>query len=86
MILPNRLDRGFYKYQDEFYQERGPYYIDNLDRGGLQYSDSLNYGIECPDGTMAYPNGRTEYYNDGWIWKWGKEKIEWARKNKFFKR
>lgn len=32
-------DINRYKYQDEFYEERGPYYIDNLDRGGLSYSD-----------------------------------------------
>ena len=72
-----------YKYKDEFYDIRGPYYIDNLDRGGLQYSDSLNYGIKCPNGTMAFPNGRVEYENDGWIWKWSKNKIEWAIENKF---
>lgn len=76
-------DVNRYKYSDKYVKERGPYYIDNLDRGGLSYSDSLNYGIECPDGTIAFPNGRTEYYNDGWIWKWSKEKIEWARKNDF---
>ena len=76
-------DLNRYKYQDEFLEERGPYYIDNLDRGGLQYSDSLNYGIECPDGTITFPNGRTEFVNDGWIWKWSKQKIEWARKNNF---
>lgn len=76
-------DLNRYKYKDEFIEERGPYYIDNLDRGGLSYSDSLNYGIECPDGTVTYPNGRKEYVNDGWIWKWSKQKIEWARKNKF---
>lgn len=76
-------DLNRYKFTDEFVEERGPYYIDNLDRGGLSYSDSLNYGIECPDGTITFPNGRTEYVNDGWIWKWSKQKIEWARKNKF---
>lgn len=76
-------DLNRYKYTDEFVDERGPYYIDNLDRGGLSYSDSLNYGIECPDGTITYPNGRKEYVNDGWIWKWSLQKIEWARKNKF---
>jgi len=76
-------DLNRYKYSDEFVEERGPYYIDNLDRGGLSYSDSLNYGIECPDGTITFPNGRREYINDGWIWKWSKQKIEWARKNKF---
>lgn len=76
-------DLNRYKYSDEFVNERGPYYIDNLDRGGLSYSDSLNYGIECPDGTITFPNGRCKYVNDGWIWKWSKQKIEWARENKF---
>lgn len=76
-------DLNRYRYSDEFVEDRGPYYIDNLDRGGLSYSDSLNFGIECPDGTITFPNGRTEYVNDGWIWKWSKQKIEWARKNKF---
>jgi adenine-specific DNA-methyltransferase len=76
-------DLNRYKYTDEFVNKRGPYYIDNLDRGGLQYSDSLNYGIKCPDGTVTFPNGRTEFVNDGWIWKWSKQKIEWARENKF---
>ncbi|MFI3297670.1 MAG: site-specific DNA-methyltransferase [bacterium] len=72
-----------YKYKDEHYDKRGQYYIDNLDRGGLQYSDSLNYGIICPDGTITYPNGRLKFYNDGWIWKWSKQKIKWAIKNDF---
>lgn len=72
-----------YRYTDEYESTRGPYYVDNLDRGGLQYSDSLNYGIECPDGTITYPNGRDCFEKDGWIWKWSKPKIEWARKNNF---
>ena len=72
-----------YRYQDEFFEERGPYYLDTLDRGGLRYSDSLNYGIECPDGTICFPNGRTEFVNDGWTFKWGKQKVEWGLKNKF---
>lgn len=76
-------DMKRYKYTDDFLEERGPYYLDNLDRGGLSYSDALNYGIKCPDGTITYPNGRTSYVNDGWIWKWSKQKIEWARDNKF---
>ena len=72
-----------YRHKDEFVEQRGPFYIDNLDRGGLQYSDSLNYGISCPDGTITFPNGRTEFYNDGWIWKWSKSKLDWAIENKF---
>ena len=72
-----------YKFKDEYVERRGPYYPDNLDRGGIRYSDSLNYPIECPDGSITYPNGRTHFENDGWIWTWGKEKFEWGLKNGF---
>ena len=76
-------DTERYKLSDKFEQKRGKYYIDNLDRGGLQYSDSLNFAIQCPDGTFTYPNGKTEFVNDGWIWKWSKNKIDWAITNGF---
>ena len=76
-------DEKRYRETDEYVDERGPFYYDTLDRGGLSYSDSLNYGIECPDGTMTYPNGRTEYVNDGWNWKWGKQKLTWGLENGF---
>lgn len=79
----NSFDITRYKNTDEYVEERGMYYTDNLDRGGLNYSDSMNFGIECPDGTIAFPNGRKEYFNDGWIWKWGKDKIKWAIENNF---
>ena len=72
-----------FKFTDEFVETRGRYYLDTLDRGGLQYSDSMNYGIEAPDGGVIYPNGRSEFVNDGWIWKWGKEKVKWGFENKF---
>ena len=77
------VDKTRYKYEDEFVNERGRFYYDTLDRGGLQYSDSMNFGIEAPDGGMIWPNGRDCFINDGWIWKWGKEKVEWGLKNKF---
>ena len=67
-----------FKFTDEFVETRGKYYLDTLDRGGLQYSDSMNYGIEAPDGGLIYPNGRSEFVNDGWIWKWGKDKVKWG--------
>ena len=79
----NSFDITRYKNSDEYLEERGMYYTDNLDRGGLNYSDSMNFGIECPDGTIAFPNGRKEYFNDGWIWKWGKDKVKWAIENNF---
>lgn len=77
------FDINRYRLSDEYEQERGKYYIDNLDRGGLSYSDSLNYPITCPDGTVTYPNGRKEFVNEGWIWKWSKDKFKWAIENSF---
>ena len=77
------FDKNRYRYTDEYYDERGPFYFDNLDRGGLTYSDSMNFGVTAPDGKLVYPNGRQEFVNDGWIWKWGKNKIEWGFKNGF---
>ncbi len=70
-----------YNKQDEFFDERGPYYTDTLDRGGLQYSDSMNFPITAPDGKILYPNGREHFFNDGWIWKWGESKVKWGIEN-----
>lgn len=72
-----------YKFEDEFVDTRGKFYYDTLDRGGLQYSDSMNFGIQAPDGGIIYPNGRDSFVNDGWIWKWSKEKVNWGIENKF---
>ena len=72
-----------FKHQDKHFAVRGPYYSDNLDRGGLRYSDSLNFPILCPDGQTTYPNGRNEFKNDGWTWKWSKKKVEWGIHNDF---
>lgn len=72
-----------YNKRDEYYESRGSFYFDTLDRGGLSYSDSLNYAIDAPDGTKLFPNDRTEYVNDGWIWKWGKDKVKWGISNGF---
>ena len=76
-------DSNRYKYKDEFYSERGAYYYDSLDRGTLGYHESLDYPVEAPDGTYVYPNGRSAMQNDGWRWKWGKEKLSWGIKNGF---
>lgn len=81
----NSINKERYKLSDEFVEVRGKHYLDTLDRGGLQYSDSMNYGIEAPDGGMIFPNGRSYFSNDGWIWKWGKEKVKWGIENKFLK-
>ena len=72
-----------YNKKDQYFNERGYFYYDTLDRGGLQYSDSMNYSIALPNGKSLYPNGRSEYKNDGWIWKWSKDKVAWGIKNGF---
>lgn len=77
------FNKDRYNLEDEYVDERGKHYIDNLDRGGIRYSDSLNYGIECPDGTITYPNGRLKFKNDGWTWTWGKDKVNWGIENGF---
>lgn len=76
-------DSNRYKYKDEYYSERGAYYYDSLDRGTLGYHESLDYPVIAPDGTAVYPNGRNTALNDGWRWKWGKEKLDWGIKNGF---
>lgn len=80
---PDSYDKNRYRYKDDHFDERGPFYYDTLDRGGLQYSDSLNYGVETPNGKILFPHGRNSFENDGWIWKWSKEKVDWGLKNGF---
>ncbi|MDT2948211.1 site-specific DNA-methyltransferase [Lactococcus lactis] len=76
-------DEARYNCSDEYETERGKYYLDTLDRGGLSYSDSMNYSITAPDGTKIFPNGRMKFENDGWIWQWSKDRLEWGIKNGF---
>lgn len=77
------IDKNRYRFTDEYVETRGKFYYDTLDRGGLQYSDSMNFGIVAPDGGIIFPNGRSSFVNDGWIWKWGKDKIKWGLENHF---
>ena len=77
------FDAKRYRYKDEYFNERGPFYYDSLDRGSVRYSDTLNYSIKSPNGDDVYPNGRKNFENDGWTWKWSKEKVEWGIRNGF---
>lgn len=77
------FDAKRYRYKDEYFNERGPFYYDSLDRGSVRYSDTLNYSIKSPNGGDIYPNGRKNFENDGWTWKWSKEKVEWGIRNGF---
>ena len=74
-----------YIYEDEYLSKRGKYALDKLDRRrvGSHYSDSLNYGITMPDGTIRYPGGSSNKSKDGWNYLWSKAKVEWGIKEGF---
>lgn len=80
----NSRNEDRYTKKDKHYNKRGKYYLNTLDRGGLGYVESLDFGIQAPNGHFIFPNDRSEKLDDGWRWKWGKEKVEWGLKNDFF--
>ncbi|MCU9534002.1 site-specific DNA-methyltransferase [Streptococcus sp. CSL10205-OR2] len=79
----NSINMSRYSKKDQYFNERGYFYYDTLDRGGLQYSDSMNFPITLPDGRKLYPNNRKKFENDGWIWKWSKNKVNWGIEHEF---
>lgn len=73
-----------YKYSDTHLAKRGPYVTNKLDRRmtGSHYSESLNYPIEMPDGTLLYPGCSTKK-KEHWNWRWSKQKVQWGKENDF---
>lgn len=74
-------DLGRYKLSDKYVSTRGKYQLVKLASASLQYSDSLNYSIKAPDGTIVYPSDNTD--KEKAIWRWGKEKLKWGFENEF---
>ena len=66
-----------YKLSDEFVERRGKYYLRDLDYRG-SYSESGDYPITTPDGTVIYSGGHFGKPN---TWRWSKSKFEWGVKN-----
>lgn len=70
-----------YRESDEHESIRGPYYLQKLGMGSIQYSESLDYEITAPDGTSIKPkdnnNGRRA------CWRWSRKKFEWGVENDF---
>lgn len=68
-----------YTEKDEFYEQRGPFYLQKLGMGSIQYSSSMDYPITMPDNSKVLPrdnnNGKKA------IWRWSKEKVNWGIKN-----
>lgn len=62
-----------YKGKDEYLKIRGPYYLQKLGMGSIQYSNSLDYEIICPDGSSVKPSDN----NNGKkaCWRWSREKF-----------
>ena len=68
-----------YKEKDEFENERGRFYITQLNKNSLQYSDGLNYPIKGPDGVDIWPG--EGFHDKVWIWRWSKQKVQWGIEN-----
>lgn len=72
---------NYYKLKDKYYNDRGYYKLNKLDRSSISYRENLDYPITAPDGSLIYPGGTSE--KNGWCWRWGKEKLNWGLKNGF---
>ena len=77
-------DNEKYSNKDEYYDRRGGYVLNKLDRRmtGQHYSEALNYQIEMPDGTLLYPGNSTEK-QEHWNWRWSSTKVKWGVENGF---
>jgi adenine-specific DNA-methyltransferase len=65
-----------YPEKDRYEKERGRFYVSQLNKNSIRYSDSLNFPIVGPDGVDIYPGGGFE--DKEWCWRWGKEKVKWG--------
>ncbi|MFV8499995.1 site-specific DNA-methyltransferase [Mycoplasma sp. VS424B] len=74
-------DHERYKLSDEFEKERGKYQLVKLSTASLTYTKSLDYPIECPDGTFVMPVDNTN--KNRARWRWSKQKLEWGKENGF---
>lgn len=70
-----------YKSSDEYEAIRGKYYLQKLGMGSIQYSSSLDYPIDTPDGSTVMPKD-----NNGGkkaCWRWSQDKYKWGKDNGF---
>jgi adenine-specific DNA-methyltransferase len=74
-------NRERYTQTDEFKDIRGPYYLQKLGMGSIQYSNSLDYEIKTPDDCVVTPkdnnNGKKA------CWRWSQTKYKWGLENGF---
>lgn len=67
-----------YSQEDEY---RGKYYLQKLGMGSIQYSSSLDYPIECPDGSFVMPADNNQ--GNQACWRWSRAKLQWGIDNKY---
>jgi adenine-specific DNA-methyltransferase len=70
-----------YTQSDKHLEERGPYYLQKLGMGSIQYSESLDYPIETPDGSQVTP--RENNKGKKACWRWSRKKYDWGLQNDF---
>ncbi|MDR3327860.1 MAG: site-specific DNA-methyltransferase [Prevotellaceae bacterium] len=68
-----------YRYQDNFVNERGKYYLRDLNYKG-SYSPSLDYPIVLPNGKTIFSGGIQGRPN---TWRWSEAKFKWGIENDF---
>ncbi|MDR2341419.1 MAG: site-specific DNA-methyltransferase [Campylobacteraceae bacterium] len=68
-----------YNLQDNFVNERGKYYLRDLDYKG-SYSSSLDYPIVSSNGKTIYAGGKTGRPN---TWRWSEAKFKWGIENNY---
>ena len=70
-----------YKEEDKHKGIRGPYYLQKLGMGSIQYSESLDYPITTPDNTVVYPKDNNSGKKA--CWRWSETKLKWGFENDF---
>ena len=76
-------DTSDYNLKDEYFEKRGFYKLNKLDRKSLGYIPSLDFPIEL-NGMVAIPGGTEEENKKKiWRWRWSKAKVDWGIKNGF---
>ena len=76
-------DTSDYNLRDEYYEVRGCYKLNKLDRKSLGYIPSLDFPIEL-NGLIAIPGGTEEENKKRiWRWRWSKGKVNWGIRNGF---
>jgi adenine-specific DNA-methyltransferase len=71
------------KYNRE--EEGRRFYYERLDKTSLTYNKSMDFEIECPDGTFIYPP-QPDPQNHTTIWRWSKSTIQDRRDELFFEK